>query len=334
MAHRGVREVDREAVDEVTVEPAVADEPPEAASAQLRVGEVVEVVLHGRGGHARGLQHERRLLARAAGAPLREGGFELLLVRAAALEGLEAGIVGPLGASDRARERAPLLVVAGGDGDPAVVVDGGEDAARRRAGAAVAAAVRLLAAERDLPDVRPEAGDGGLELRDVDPLPGAAAFAVQQRADDRRHRVVARDVVGQWHGRHRRLAVGVARQVVEAGERGEVGAPRLVVAVRALAAAVARHAHVDDVRVHRAHVLVVDPQRVDRRHAEVRQEHVALLDEAVEELTPLGRLELEADAALLRVERVVPGEHVAACEAHVRRRPCGRARAHRGAARA
>ena len=196
VARRGVVEVDRQAVDKVAVEPAMPHQPPEAARTQLRVGEVVEVVLHGRGGDARGLQHERGLLARAAGAPLGEGGFELVLVRAAALEGLEAGIVGPLGAADGVRERAPLLVVAGGDGDPAVVVDGGEDAARRRAGAAVAVAVRLLAAERDLPDVRPEAGDGGLELRDVDPLSGAATLAVQQRADDRRHGVVARDVVG------------------------------------------------------------------------------------------------------------------------------------------
>ena len=255
-------------------------------------------------------------------------------MRAAALEALEARVVGPLGAADGVCERAPLLVVAGGDGDPAVVVDGGEDAARRGAGAAVAAAVGLLAAERHLPDVRPEAGDGGLELRDVDPLPGAAALAVQQRADDRRHRVVARDVVGQRHGRHRGLAVGVAGEVVEAGERGQVGAPRLVVAVRPLAAAVAGHAHVDDVRVHRPHVLVVDPQRVDGRDAEVREEHVALLDDAVEELTALGRLELEADAALLRVEGVVAGEHVAAREPDVGRRPCGHTRAHRGAARA
>ena len=178
MAHGSVVKVDGETVDQVGVEPGVADEVPEAPCAQLRVGEVVEVVLHRRRGDARGLQHVRRLLARPPGAPLGDRGFELVLMRAPVRRGLEAWVVGPLGAADYPRERPPVLIVAGGDGYPAVVLAGGEDAARRRAGAAVPAAVGLLAAERDLPDVRPEGGDGRLELRDVDPLPAAASLPV------------------------------------------------------------------------------------------------------------------------------------------------------------
>ena len=47
VARRRVVEVDREAVDQVGIQPGVADELPVVARAQLRVGEVVEVVLHG-----------------------------------------------------------------------------------------------------------------------------------------------------------------------------------------------------------------------------------------------------------------------------------------------
>ncbi|MNN21609.1 hypothetical protein D3C81_1349380 [compost metagenome] len=183
-----------------------------------------------------------------------------------------------LRAADQLEECPPLLVVVDHHAQVAVLRDIGlavlveQPPIASRAGRRVEGQAAHVVAEDE--------GGHGLEHRDVDALPLAAAFAVEQRGAHRIHRAHADDAVGhsQWHvarhvgaglhgqGRQRSRALD---QVV-VGRLGRVGA----------ALAVAVDADVDDPRVDRRHRRVVQPQPHHRLRAHVVDQHVGIRRQA------------------------------------------------------
>ena len=214
---------------------------------------------------------------------------------------VEAFVGRELELAERAAQVGPeLLGEAGGEEVRAVralVI-----AVRHHRRMAAAQTGRRFAAAHGFAVARNRAEQCGREQRGVELLADPRAFAVQQRRADAegQHRRGAE--VGQRRANAHRQPAGLTGHVHQPGDslhdRG-VGRP---CGIRS-ALAEGRCAGVDDLRIDRHHGVVANAQAIDRAGAEVLDDHVGVLRQAQEHRATSGRLEIEAQAALVAVLR-------------------------------
>ena len=139
--------------------------------------------------------------------------------------------------------------------------------------------------------------------RDVDELALAGDLALAQRDEDpdRRHQRAAAEV-GDLAGRLDRRAVALAGQPEQPDEPEVVHVVAGAVAVGPVLA-VAGDRAVDEPRVLLAQPLVADPEPVHHAGAEALEQHVGLAHEPQQHLAPRLALEVDADRALVAVQR-------------------------------
>ena len=139
--------------------------------------------------------------------------------------------------------------------------------------------------------------------RDVDELALAGAVALAQRDEDpdRGHQRPAAEVGDLARGLHRR-PVALAGQAEQPDEPEVVHVVAGAVAVGAVLP-VAGDRAVDEPGVLLAQPLVADAEAVHHAGAEALHQHVGLAHEPQQHLAPLLALEVEADRALVAVER-------------------------------
>ena len=183
---------------------------------------------------------------------------------------------------------------------------------------AVAGARRVGTVGQAFDDSGAEGVDDRFELGEFDALALAGAVPVAEGGHHRGHGVAGvDDVVGVVGADAERRAVGEAGHLADTGDRGEHGAKAQEIAMRPFHTL---HGGVggDDARVHFRYLVVVQVPLVDDARCEVREEDVALLDEAVADLLALFGVEVELEREFSGVEVVeVARDVVAALEGAV-----------------
>jgi hypothetical protein len=150
---------------------------------------------------------------------------------------------------------------------------------------------------------------------DVSPVP----FARQKRGGDTPGDGHPAEGVAVRAGGHLAQAVEVRRSRPQraAAPRPESSAVIAAFFAVGAAAAEARAAHIDDVRIDSAHVLKLDAEPAARPGQEVCQEYIAGSDQLMQHLQRFGLLEREADAALTAVGVLHQRREGAAADRHV-----------------
>ena len=172
-------------------------------------------------------------------------------------------------------------------------------------------AVAIRGARRDRPvrvvlkECRRHELQPGLVLRQIDDAPLAGARMPLESSEDRDDAVADGDVIDVRAVKDHRCPRGIAEELREAGERGELASVARVLRVRTGLALIARRED-DEIRLRLPHR--VDRQAAAREGArgERLDDDVRRRDEAQREIDRLGLLEIEGHAALARV---VEGEH-------------------------
>ena len=200
-------------------------------------------------------------------------------------------------------ERQPLAVVGHGQAPPIARL---RRRGRRPAAPSTPAGCRCASRVRPLSwwssEERPERRDRRLELGDVDEAALTGAVTVLQPGEHGGEGVQPGEVVGRGdRGDARRHLIGVAGQLVQAGERCLVRAPgeELVVRLR-LVGAEAWQGDVDDAGIDRDDVLVGQAEGPHRRRRVVGDEHVGVRQQGQGDLAGLGELEVQPDGPLVR----------------------------------
>ena len=186
-----------------------------------------------------------------------------------------------------------LLPVAGAVG-PVEGVAAGEHAL---------AAPRNLTVGEEVAHVRSgcEERDGGVEVGDVHELAAPGALAGDEGEQDPGEavhggpRVVGDDVEGDGG-----VAVRLADEVEDPGEREEVQVVGGAVAIRPVLPEPAQGA-VDEAGVQLREPLVAAAQALHHPRPEAFHQHVGFAHEPVQDLLPLGRLQVEGEASLVAV---------------------------------
>ena len=240
------------------------------------------------------------LLDGVLGAPLLDLGLERGVVVAAVDVGVKARILEQVGAVDRlgAQEREELVVAAA---DNEASVAGLEGVIREGGGIAVADQLGLLAGGEEALPADLEAGDDGVNERDVHALAAAGDGAGVERHEDADGEVHAAEHVAHGIADTQRLAAGLAGDAHEAGGGlcDDVIAGALV--LRAVAAE-AGDGGVDDLVVDLLEHVIADAQLVHDAGAVVLDDDVGLLDHLEEELLALLGLQVQGDALLAAVD--------------------------------
>src|SRR6185503_9612857 len=137
------------------------------------------------------------------------------------------------------------------------------------------------------------------EERDVDLDPFAGTLALEQRRRDAARDRHAADEVAERGPLLERWLSGRGEPIGDAPAGPErdavVSATTRIGTTPALAVA----ARVDDPRVHAPHVVVGETEALARVVEEARDEHVGPFEQAIEQRAPVGRGEIDADAALV-----------------------------------
>ena len=275
----------------------------EVARGEVRVRVEVRRVEDRARGHAGGTQLAHRLLLRPLPCPLLDLVVQLLHMLEARLLGREARVCEHVRAVERGAERVPH---ARGDDHQVDVIVGSEGLARvdirRRAGAIPLPMRGLLGAVAVVRDHRAHEVGGRLLHRQLDELPLSRAQLLHVGRRDRERHLHTRPAVADREARTHRRPVGLAGD----GEGGGRGQRNHVVALEVRvrpAEAEALDAPVDEARVQLVQHVVVDVEPLDHAGAVVLDEHIEVGHEPQEQLAPFARLEIECDAAFVRVPR-------------------------------
>src|SRR5712672_2514606 len=265
----------------------------------LRVGEHLVDRIDRSARHARLVEPVDPLGAAALdGVPV-DLGIERVAVLRAAGAGRIVGIGDHVGRFDRLAEAFPDLLPGRRDVDMAV---GGLEHSGRDAGRVIVA--RLLgdlALDQIARRLEVEHEDLGLQQRCLDVLALARLLALQERGENT-HRAgqSGRQVGDRDADPHRPLAGQAGDRHQPAHALGDLveARPRRIGA----ALAEARDAAIDDARIDLAQILVVDAEPLLHVRPEILHHHVVLLDQPPEHREPLGRLQVQRDAALVAVQ--------------------------------
>ena len=272
-----------------------------APGPQVLVGQQLLGVVHRRGGDLGRLEDRHGLVERALDDPL---GHEVVDLAGALLAPDRVdvvGVVGQVGSVDGPEHPDGDAGRGARDGQP-LVVGGAVGVAR---GAGVEAVADPAGAGAELVE-----GEGRrldepgqrLDEVDVDELPLTAVHvAVVERHHHRVGGGEGGDPVGQHERRQGGRPVGLADHVGEAahrlGQRAVAGAVALG-AAPAVAGDVQHH----DVRVGGVHRLVVDAPALEGARPVADDQHVADVEQPVEQLLALGLAQVERDAALVAAD--------------------------------
>ena len=235
---------------------------------------------------------------------------------------VEAWVAGPLRVVHRGAEPAPVVVVPADDRHPLLDAGASIHVVRRhrwrgapvaggRVRASVRAPVRLPVEGRGTGE-----RDAGLDLRDVDVLPFARQAPVMQAEQDGARAEIASHVVEVGERPARRPPARQPEHVGEPGERLR-RRPECHVGRVPPTMAEARHAHVDEVGLQAAELLVGQAHPDERAGGEALGQRVGPRDEATEEVEAPRVLQIERDASLSA--RVVLEEDTATVETLVGR---------------
>ena len=254
----------------------------------------------GRGGDAARLQQAGRAPRIELARPGRERGLDLVLRRFAAGEAAQLVAPRQVGALDHVAELEPLARSAHRDREPLIVPVSREEAVRRVLGRAVADPRRVGVVDQRVDQLGVEQMHRGLVLRDLDLLPLARAFAVDQRRDDLRSGDRREREIGVQRAEPDRRAVCLSRLPHHARK------PRHAVADPAPAVVRPPGAHhrergVDQVRLDRAQLVVGEAELLHRAGREVVGHDVELVEHAADQLEALRLVQVERDAPLVGV---------------------------------
>src|SRR5229473_2039397 len=245
--------------------------------------------------------------------PFANDRVEFLLVGDAVVAGGEARILDQFLAADQLHQARPVLGVGPAGGQVDIVI-GAAALGRVEARGRVVAAARLGAvARRRLAGALHRAKTGAHVVdhrvlhRQLQPPALAGAVALVQGAEDRRRHQHAGAGVAEAQARLDRRPVGLAGDADRAagGLRDHIeGQPRLVRA----AAAKALDLAIDDPRVDFLDGFVVEAEALDRAGRHVLDRDVGLLQQFLDDLEPLWRLQIDRQRLLVDVELVeIPG---------------------------
>ncbi len=277
----------------------------QAAAARALAGQRFVQACHLAAGDAGRGQALQQQVAREGGDQLLEHGTQLQPVLGAVHVGGKARVLDDIGPLDHlAAELVELRVVAHRNDQRAV--SGLVHAVRHDGRVRIAVALGVVTELERVQAVVAGDGEAAVVQRHLDQAPAPRSAALEQR---RQHGLAGVHAGHQVHHGDTELQRRRARLAVERHEAGLALDHQVVAGALGLGAAgvVAGHGAVDEVGLEGLELLVAQAQLLGAAGLEVVDHHVALRQQLVDDLQPLGTLQVEGDGPLVAVHAVVVG---------------------------